>query len=99
LDASGWLGQGIGRRQAKSVKYFLYIAGVGLAAFGLVDILHAVDLVGVPTGGEQNTVALVTAASTQASALQEIALGVLITGAAAILGAVQTGLKRLLAIL
>jgi hypothetical protein len=81
------------------VKYFLYIAGVGLAAFGLVDILHAVDLVGVPTGGEQNTVALVTAASTQASALQEIALGVLITGAAAILGAVQTGLKRLLAIL
>jgi hypothetical protein len=79
------------------VKYFLYIAGVGLAAFGLVDMLHALDLMGVRPGGEQNTVALATGA--QASALQEIALGVLITGAAAILGAVQTGLKRLLAVL
>ena len=30
------------------MKYFLYIAGAGLAAFGLVDILHALDLMGVP---------------------------------------------------
>ena len=72
---------------------------MGLAAFGLVDILHAVDLMGVPTGGEQNTVALATGVATHASASQEIALGVLITGAAAILGAIQTGLKRLLAVL
>ena len=44
------------------MKYFLYIAGVGL-----VDILHAVDLMRVPTGGEQNTVALATGVATVAS--------------------------------
>ena len=76
------------------MKHFLYIAGGGLAAFGLVDMLHALNLMGARASGEQNTVALATGA--QASALQEIALGVLITGAGAILGAVQIGLKRLL---